>query len=54
MDKTLQNMTIEELEIERTNFQNKIDGDENDGRTTAHGSYSLDYWMDVNDPPLNG
>lgn len=28
-------------------YQDKIDGDENDGRITASGSANLDYWMDM-------
>ncbi len=45
--KDLKDMTSEELVAERKKFQDKIDGPENDGRVTAGGSHSLDYWMDM-------
>lgn len=40
-------MSVEELRALRTHFRGKIDGPENNHRTTAEGSMTLDYWFDM-------
>ncbi len=40
-------LSLEQLHTELKKFEDKINGPENDGRITANGSASLDYWMDM-------
>ena len=40
-------LSIEQLTQYRKEFQDKIDGPENDGRITTNGSADLDYWIDM-------
>ena len=47
MSHKYENMDLQQLAEARKGFQDKIDGPENDGRTTAGGSANLDYWMDM-------
>ena len=47
MSHKYETMNLDELAKARKEFQDKIDGPENDGRLTADGSADLDYWMEM-------
>lgn len=47
MNMNFDELTTEQLYQEKSKYQSKIDGTENDGRLTVNSSMYLDHWFDM-------